>query len=82
MKFTFTQNWNSNKAGSTENLPNQLANMLESQGYGKKESAVIVKNGVELKGDLGRMVEKKDGVYFEEPKEETKEVPKSNAKPS
>lgn len=66
MKFTFTKNWNSNKAGSTENLPAQLANMLEEQGYGKIEGA---KKHVKEKPKT-------------EAVEETKEVPKSNAKPS
>ena len=66
MKFTFTQDWGSNKAGTTENLPNQLANMLQSQGYGKID---------------GMKTEAKT-VAKQDAQEVPNEAPKSKAKPS
>jgi hypothetical protein len=51
MKFKFNQNWGSNKAGTTANVPKQLANMLQGQGIGeieggKKEVKPVAKSEV------------------------------------
>lgn len=66
MKFTFTQNWNSNKVGDSENIPKQLAEMLQKQGYGK------------IDDNVKKYVNPKKS----EAKEFPNEAPKSNAKPS
>lgn len=73
MKFKFNQNWKSQKAGETYELPKQLANELAGKGIGE----ILNIPKANLEGETGAKVVSKRAS-----KEVPNETPKSNAKPS